>query len=233
VNRGLGRGGDLRLTSAAGYSLLLLARRLEAMEALELPNCLCEKVDVGDLKAVEAAVVKAEAKFGPSQVLVNNAGLMCLSSLHSQDPAEWEAMYNVNVRGLMNTMKVVIPGMRERTSGTIINVSSIAGHKAFDSHAAYCGTKFAVDGITETVRQENAAFGVRVCLVSPGVVETELLGHTSDKKIIDDYDTWKKEGLKSSPLQASEVADAILYVAQAPPHVCIRDIRMAPTFQQA
>ena len=88
-----------RKLSAEGYPLLLLARRVEAMEALNLPNTLCRKVDVTDVEAIAAAVEEAEQKFGPVDCLINNAGMMLLGLADEQNPAEWQTMFNVNVMG--------------------------------------------------------------------------------------------------------------------------------------
>jgi len=168
-----------RAFSAQGHSLLLLARRVAPMEALQLPRCLVRGCDVAE------AVAAAEAEFGlPVACAVANAGLMQLGNLITQDEREWDAMFSVNCKGVRNLLQAVLPGMRERRRGTVIAISSIAGHKSFPNHAAYCGTKFAVGAIMETVRKESAPFGVRACVISPGVVSTELLGHSTDPDII-------------------------------------------------
>ena len=148
--------------SEAGHPLLLLARRVEKIEDLGLPNALCRKVDVIDTKEVQAAVEEAEAAFGPVDCLVNNAGVMLLGQIDSQEPDEWQKMFNVNVLALLGTMQVVLGGMKTRGHGTILNISSIAGKKSFPNHAAYVGTKFAVSSISENVREEVADTGVRV-----------------------------------------------------------------------
>ncbi|MGL5038008.1 MAG: SDR family oxidoreductase, partial [Aeromonas sp.] len=118
-----------RAFSAAGHPLLLLARRIEPMLALNLPHALCISVDVTDTAAMKAAVLQAEAKFGPVGGLVNNAGVMLLGQADVQDPAEWQQMLNINVMGVLNGVHAVLAGMKERRSGTIINISSIAGRK--------------------------------------------------------------------------------------------------------
>lgn len=174
--------------SESGHPLLLVARRLEKLEALSLPNTLCRKVDITDAQALREAVKEAEQQFGPVDCLINNAGLMLLGQIDTQNPAEWSAMYDLNVMALLNAMQAVLGDMKTRGSGTVINVSSIAGKKPFGNHAAYCGTKFAVSAISETVREEVANDGVRVMSICPGAVETELLGHTTSSDIINDYE---------------------------------------------
>ncbi len=219
-----------RRFSEEGHPLLLVARRVERLEALNLPNTLCEKVDVTDQASLITAIEKAEAQFGPADVLVNNAGVMLLGQIDTQDAAEWKRMFDVNVFGLLNGMHSVLASMKARNSGTIINISSIAGKKTFPDHAAYCGTKFAVHAISENVREEVAASNVRVTTIAPGAVETELLSHTTSQDIKDGYDAWKVD--MGGVLAADDVARAVMFAYQQPQNVCIREIALAPTKQQ-
>ncbi|WP_375749321.1 SDR family oxidoreductase [Vibrio sp. HN007] len=219
-----------RRLSDAGHPLLLLARRIDRLEALDLPNTLCEKVDVTDKASFEAAIAKAEKAYGPTDCIVNNAGVMLLSPLDVQDAAEWKTMFDVNVIGLMNGMSAVLAPMKERQSGTIINISSVAGRKTFPSHAAYCGTKFAVHAISENVREEVADSNVRVTTIAPGAVETELLSHTTSDDIINGYEEWK--GSMGGALVADDIARAVEYAYQQPQGVCIREVVIAATRQQ-
>ncbi|EGQ8240337.1 SDR family oxidoreductase [Vibrio parahaemolyticus] len=219
-----------RRFSEEGHPLLLVARRVERLEALNLPNTLCEKVDVTDQASLITAIEKAEAQFGPTDVLVNNAGVMLLGQIDAQDAAEWKRMFDVNVLGLLNGMHSVLASMKARNSGTIINISSIAGKKTFPDHAAYCGTKFAVHAISENVREEVAASNVRVTTIAPGAVETELLSHTTSQDIKDGYDAWKVD--MGGVLAADDVARAVMFAYQQPQNVCIREIALAPTKQQ-
>lgn len=216
--------------STQGHPLLLLARRVERLQAMGLPHTLCEQVDVTDQASFEVAIQKAEAQYGPADALINNAGVMLLGQIDSQDASEWKRMFDVNVLGLLNGMQAVLAPMKARNRGTIINISSIAGKKTFPDHAAYCGTKFAVHAISENVREEVAASNVRVTTIAPGAVETELLSHTSSQSIKDDYEAWKEE--MGGVLAADDVARAVLFAYQQPQNVCIREIALAPTKQQ-
>lgn len=216
--------------SAEGHPLLLLARRVERLEALGLEKCLCAKVDVTDQAQLEAAIAQAVEKFGPVDLLVNNAGVMLLGDVATQSASEWRQMFEVNVLALLNGMQAVLASMKANNHGTIVNVSSIAGRKTFANHAAYCGTKFAVHGLTENIREEVAGSQVRVITIAPGAVETELLSHTSSQEIIDGYEAWKTE--MGSVLSADDVADSILFAYQMPQQVCIREIVLAATAQQ-
>ncbi|ULF79667.1 SDR family oxidoreductase [Vibrio alginolyticus] len=216
--------------SDQGHALLLLARRVERLEALNLPNTLCEKVDVTDKASFEAAIEKAEALYGPVDALVNNAGVMLLGQIDTQEASEWKRMFDVNLIGLLNGMQSVLAPMKARNSGTIINISSIAGKKTFPDHAAYCGTKFAVHAISENVREEVASSNVRVTTIAPGAVETELLSHTTSQDIKDGYDAWKVD--MGGVLAADDIARAVLFAYQQPQGVCVREIALAPTKQQ-
>ncbi len=219
-----------RRLSSEGHPLLLLARRIDRLEALNLPNTLCEQVDVTDKSSFDAAIEKAEAQFGRVDALVNNAGCMLQGQIETQDASEWKRMFDVNVIGLLNGMQSVLAPMMERNQGTIINISSIAGKKTFPNHAAYCGTKFAVHAISENVREEVATSNVRVTTIAPGAVETELLSHTSSQEIKDGYDAWKED--MGGVLAADDVARAVQFAYEQPQNVCIREIALAPTKQQ-
>lgn len=220
-----------RRFAALGYPLLLLARRLERLQALDLPYTMCRQVDVRDAAAISVAVAEAEAKFGPADAIINNAGVMLLSEVAKQQASEWQSMLDVNVHGVLNGIQAVLGGMLARRHGTIINVSSIAGRKTFPNHAVYCGTKFAVHAISENLREEVSPHDVRVITIAPGAVETELLSHTTDVAVRTGYEEWKRT--MGPVLRADEVADAILYAYQAPQHVCIREIVLAATRQPA
>ncbi|KGJ91677.1 SDR family oxidoreductase [Colwellia psychrerythraea] len=217
--------------SEQGHPLLLIARRLEKLVALRLPNTLCEQVDVTEQSTFEAAVAKAEALYGPTDCLINNAGVMLLGQVDNQDASEWKNMFDVNVIGLLNGMQSVLMPMKARNTGTIINISSIAGKKTFANHAAYTGTKFAVHAISENVREEVADSNVRVITIAPGAVETELLSHTTSAEIKEDYQSWKED--MGGAIQADDIANTIMFAYSQPQNVCIREIVIAATRQQA
>ena len=139
-------------------------------------------------------------------------------------------MFDVNVLGLLNGMQAVLAPMKARNTGTIINISSIAGRKTFGAHAAYCGTKFAVHAITENVREEVADSNVRVITIAPGAVETELLSHTTSEDIKAGYESWKHS--MGGVISADDIAGTITFAYSQPQHVCIREIVIAATRQQ-
>ncbi|MGL9748310.1 SDR family oxidoreductase [Enterococcus sp. DIV0170] len=216
----------------AGYPLLLLGRRTEKIEALPLNfyNVMVEQVDVTDYQAFEASIKKAEAAFGPVDLLVNNAGVMLLGNVLNQDPKEWQTMMNTNVMGVLNGMQIVLPGMKERKHGTVINMSSLAGKKTFTNHAAYVASKFGVHGLSETIREELSGDNVRISLVAPGAAETELLTHVTDQGALTDYQAWK-EGMGGITLNPVHVAESVKFIYDMPQEVTIREIDIAATAQ--
>lgn len=219
-----------QLFSENGHPLLLLARRVDKLIDLNLPKTLCEKVDVTDLNQIKEAIAKAEKIYGSVDCIINNAGMMLLGDVATQNPEEWKQMFDVNVIGVLNGMQAVLEDMKTRGRGTIINTSSIAGRKTFPNHAAYCATKFGVHAMTENAREEAASFGVRMVVIAPGAVETELLSHTSSVSIKEGYESWKES--MGGVLRPSVVANTMWFAYNQPQEVTIREIVLAATKQQ-
>ncbi len=212
-----------------GYRVLLLGRRIDRLASLASDDVLIRQVAATDRVALDAALAEATEAFGPVEAIINNAGRMLLGQIETQGAEEWEEMFDVNALGVLHGMQAVLPSMVERKTGTIINISSIAGKKTFADHAAYVGTKFAVHSMSENVRGEVASHGVRVMTIAPGVVETELLGHTTSDAIKDGYNEWKQS--IDGGLDPQIVADTVLFAFEQPQHVNIREIVLAPTKQ--
>ena len=221
-----------KLFNAQGYPLLLVARRTEKILALPLDfaNVQVASVDVCDQAQLQAAIQAAEAAFGPVDLLVNNAGVMLLGNVTTQDPAQWQQMLDVNVMGVLNGTQVVLPGMLAREHGTIINISSLAGKKTFVNHAAYVASKFGVHGLSETIREEVSGHNVRIAMVAPGAAETELLGHTTDEQALADYAGWKQT-MGGLTLDPQHVAEAVAFIYAIPQAVNVREIDIAATRQ--
>lgn len=217
-----------------GYPLLLLARRTECILSLPLnfQNVMIEKVDVTDKLAFQQAIEKAVAKFGPVDLLVNNAGVMLLGNVTSQDATQWQQMLDVNIMGVLNGIQIVLNKMIDQRHGTIINISSLAGKKTFRNHAAYVASKFGVHGLTETIREEVSDKNVRICLVAPGAAETELLSHTTDRQSQKDYTAWK-ETMGGITLDPKVVAQTVQFIYEMPQEVTIREIDLAATAQDS
>ncbi|MGL4485324.1 MAG: SDR family oxidoreductase [Anaerovoracaceae bacterium] len=216
----------------AGYPLLLIARRIDLLEDMQLSDSISEKVDVTDKEAFEKAVRKAEAIYGKTDLIINNAGIMLLGNLENQDANEWQDMLNVNVMGVMNGMQIVMKDMKERKSGTIINISSIAGVKPFGNHAAYCASKYGVIGLSEVARGELSSHNVRVMRICPGAVSTELLSHTTSDDLKDGYSQWK-EATGVGAIATEDVAKTIKFAYEMPQGVNLREIQIADTRQDA
>ena len=179
-----------------------------------------------------AAIHKAEAQYGPTDLLVNNAGVMLLGNVQNQDPQEWQTMLDTNVMGILNGTQIVLDGMRERQHGTILNMSSLAGKKTFVNHAAYVASKFGVHGLSETLREENAAQNVRIMLVAPGAAETELLTHVTSDTALKDYEAWKAT-MGGITLDPKHVAETVKFMYDMPQEVNIREVDIAATKQDA
>ena len=223
-----------KLFNAAGNPLLLLGRRVEKIKALPLDftNIMVEKADVTNYDEFQAAINKAVEKFGPVDLLVNNAGVMLLGNVRYQDPKEWQTMLDTNVMGVLNGTQIVLNSMVERHSGTIINMSSLAGKKTFVNHAAYVASKFGVHGLSETIREEVSGQNVRISLVAPGAAETELLTHVTDQSALTDYQSWK-ESMGGITLDPKHVAETVKFIYNMPQEVNIREIDIAATKQDS
>lgn len=217
-----------RHLAGQGYRVVMGARRTERLEHIASQiretggRVEFRALDVTDLADVQAFVAFAQDKFGPVDVLVNNAGVMPLSQLHELKVEEWNRMIDVNVRGVLHGIAAVLPQMRERKSGQIINVSSIGAHQVSPTAAVYCATKFAVNAISEGLRQENP--DVRVTIVSPGVVESELADSISDpasRELMKEY--------RAIALQGDAIARAVAYAIEQPADVNTAEIIVRPT----
>ena len=219
-----------RTFSAAGYPVLLMARRLERMEALGLPDSVCRRVDVRDRDAIAAAIADAEAQYGPVDCIINNAGLASLGDIARLDPAQGDETVDINCKGVTNGIYAVMHGMMDRRHGTIINMSSIAGRKVYPHHTIYNGAKHFVHAVTESMRGYLAPYNVRVIVMAPGFVESEILEPVTDQEVLDAYDAARQE--IGGPLDARYVAEAMLYAYQMPQNVLLQEICITPTGQE-
>lgn len=223
-----------KIFNADGYPMLLLGRRTEKLEkvAAGMDNVMIDSVDVTDYDQFEKAVRKAETKYGKTDLLVNNAGVMLLGNVQNQNPKEWQTMLDTNVMGVLNGTQIVLNDMREREHGTILNMSSIAGRKTFVNHAAYVASKFGVHGLSETIREENSSKNVRIMMVAPGAAETELLTHVTSKSALTDYAAWE-ESMGGVVLDPKHVAETVKFMYDMPQEVNIREVDIAATRQDS
>jgi NADP-dependent 3-hydroxy acid dehydrogenase YdfG len=225
---GIGRATALAF-ARAGHPLLLLGRRIEPLRALGLDEAVCVSADVRDRDAVIAAVSRGEAAHGPVDCLVNNAGIARLAKIEDQDPDEWRDLIDINCTGVLNCMHAVMPAMKARRHGTIINVSSIAGRKSYPSHDVYCGTKFFVHAVSEGARRNMAPFDVRVMVVSPGLTESEIEKTMLNKAALEFWSAGKKA---VGAIAAEDVASTILFAYQMPQNVILQELTITPTRQE-
>jgi NADP-dependent 3-hydroxy acid dehydrogenase YdfG len=217
-----------RFLAAQGHQVVLGARRADRLEQLAADIRAAGGVaeyrvlDVTDMADVQAFADFARQKFGHIDVLVNNAGVMLLSQLHEVKIDEWNRMIDVNIRGVLHGIAAVLPLMREHKSGHIINVSSIGGHRVWPLCAVYCATKFAVNAISEGLRQENT--DVRMTIISPGVVESELGDSISDpgaREMVQEF--------RATALSPDAIARAIAYAIEQPADVNTSEMIVRPT----
>lgn len=217
-----------RAFSAVGHPLLLIARRVDKLKALNLPDTLCVGVDVCDKISMQKSIDNAIEKYGSVGCLVNNAGVMSFGNVGKQSSKEWQAMIETNVIGMINGIECVVNAMKKQRMGTIINISSIAGYKTLQNAAVYCASKYAVNAFSETLRSELAEYNVRVIVIAPGGVKTDLHTHMEDKQMMNDYKKWIQS---IHLLEPSELADMVVHSYKLPQHVCLRQVIIAPTNQ--
>jgi clavulanate-9-aldehyde reducatase len=217
----------------AGASVALAARRVERIEALadriagEGGRAIAVPTDVGDEEQARAFVERAHSELGRLDVLVNNAGAMLLGPIENAPTEEWRRMIHVNVFGVLYCTHAALPLMRAQESGHIVNVSSVAGRVARAGSGVYNLTKFGVGAFSESLRQEAVAMGVRVTLIEPGAVATELPTHNRPEVL----EQLAKRFAGVTPLAAEEIANAILYAIGQPPNVSVNEVLVRPSGQ--
>jgi 3-hydroxy acid dehydrogenase/malonic semialdehyde reductase len=232
---GFGRASAL-MFAKNGWDVIINGRRTDRLNALEDEihslkqgtRVLKLPFDVRDRHLVKESIEQLKDDWKQVDVLVNNAGLASgLSFIHEGNIDDWETMIDTNVKGLLYVSRAIMPGMVERKSGHIINISSIAGKEAYPKGNVYCATKHAVDALTKSMRIDLLPFGIRVTSVDPGAAETEfsIVRFGGDKQKADQV----YKGYK--PLMAEDVADVIFYAATRPPHVTLNDILITPLAQ--
>ena len=218
--------------SRAGATVALGARRRDRLEALaaglEGPASVHE-VDLADEAAARGFVEAAHGEHGRLDMLVNNAGVMLLGPVGGADTSEWRRMLDVNLWGLLICTHAALPLIAEGGGGDIVNVSSVAGRRADAGAAVYNMTKFGVHGFSEALRQEALHGGVRVTVVAPGFVETELQGHNVNPVVKQAMERSREQ--IGEVLRAEDIADAILYAVTRPKHVCLNEVVVRPTKQ--
>ena len=222
----------VRALAVEGAAVVAGARRKDRLDGLveavtrDGGKAIAVECDVTDEEQAHHLVRRAVEEFGRIDILVNNAGVMLLSKVEKGRSDEWRQMFDVNVLGLLYATDAAVEAMKRQGSGHIVNVSSVAGRKTRPTGGVYSGTKFAVNAISEALRQELLEDGIRITIVEPGAVATELTDHITDEEV--------REGLKQrniEPLQSEDIANAIAYAVSQPQRVSVNEILIRPTQQ--
>lgn len=220
--------------AAEGAAVVVAARREDRLNDLvgriegDGGRVLPVACDVTDEEQAHALIQRAKDELGSVDILVNNAGVMQLSKIEKGLSDEWRTMFDVNVMGLLYVTDAAVQAMKEQGSGYVVNISSVAGRKTRPGVGVYSGTKFAVNAISEALRQELIEDNVRVTMIEPGAVETELPNHITDEEA--------KEGIDAlyqldDILQVEDIANAIVYCVTQPARVSINELLIRPTQQ--
>ena len=215
-----------------GIKLVLCGRRQHRLDSIE--KALSKQTDVhtlnfdvSDREQTQEAIASLPNAFKNIDILINNAGnAYGLDPIHSGSLDDWDAMIDINVKGLLYVSKAIIPGMTERQFGHIINIGSSAGKEVYPKGNVYCGSKHAVLAITEGMRIDLNPFGIKVTAINPGLVETEF-SEVRFKGSSQADNVYK--GYKA--LQAEDVAEVIYFAVSRPAHVNIADVLMFCTAQ--
>ncbi|UCJ16007.1 SDR family oxidoreductase [Pseudomonas sp. MM211] len=228
ASSGIGEG-CARLLAEKGARVVLGARRVERLQQLveEIGaaggQAIARRLDVTDAADVQAFVDAALAEYGRVDVLINNAGVMPLSMIEALKIDEWNRMIDVNIRGVLHGIAAVLPVMQGQRSGQIISVASIGAYRVSPTAAVYCATKYAVRAISDGLRQEVGG-DIRVTLVSPGVVESELAESISDEGAREAMREFRKIAITPDA-----IAGAVAYAIEQPADVDVSELVVRPT----
>ncbi|MBL3657651.1 SDR family oxidoreductase [Fulvivirga sediminis] len=184
--------------------------------------------DVKDKDQVKKLVDEAVKEFGKIDVMLNNAGIMPLSPLENLKIEDWDSCIDINIKGVLYGIAAALPHMKEKKSGQIINVSSVAGHTISPGSAVYSATKHAVRVISEGLRQEVKPYNIRTSIISPGAVDTGLPGSVTDDSVSGNV----KDFYKDTAISADSFARALIYAISQPEDVDINEILYRPTKQK-
>jgi NADP-dependent 3-hydroxy acid dehydrogenase YdfG len=238
ASSGIGRATALQL-AGLGASVALVARRKDRLHELVATitaaggTAHAIPTDITERNQAEIAVAGTVERFGRLDILVNNAGCMILGTVSDADVDDWDRMIAINQQGLLYMTKAALPHLQKaagedpRQVADIVNISSVAGRTSYPTMAAYNMTKFGVNGFTEALRQELASSHVRVGVLEPGKVDTELDSHNSDKILADIEKTFGGFTM----LNPADIADGITYMVTRPRHTAIGELWIMPTEQ--
>ncbi|HCM75631.1 MAG TPA: NAD(P)-dependent oxidoreductase [Cytophagales bacterium] len=222
-----------RLLAQNSFNLILCGRRKDRLDRLQQELQKLTKVttlsfDVREKENVANAIQSLDDTWKPIDVLINNAGnAHGLAPIQSGDVADWDAMIDINVKGLLYVSHEILPEMVKNNSGHIINIGSIAGKETYPNGNVYCASKFAVDAITKGMRMDLNAHGIKVTAIHPGLVETEF----SKVRFKGDEERANAVYKGYQPLNPEDIADLILFALTRPAHVVVADLVVFPTAQ--
>lgn len=221
------------LLAKNGFRIILCGRRKEILEQIKtelsaFTETFSLSFDQRNFSEVENAINSLPENWKNIDVLINNAGnAHGLEPLSEGNLEDWDAMMDGNVKGLLYVSKLIIPGMKERKSGHIVNISSVAARQTYANGVVYCASKRAVDVISEGMRLELTEFGIKVTNIQPGAVETDF----SKVRFKGDEERAKTVYAGYEALKAEDIADAIYYCVNAPNRVAISDLTIYPSAQ--
>ncbi|MCA6378634.1 MAG: SDR family NAD(P)-dependent oxidoreductase [Cytophagales bacterium] len=222
-----------RLLAANNFKLILVGRRNDRLTKLtgelsQVTEVIALNFDVRDRSQTAQSIGSLPEEWKNIDVLVNNAGnAHGLAPIQTGEVDDWDAMIDINVKGLLYVSKQVMPGMIARKAGHILNIGSIAGKEVYPNGNVYCASKFAVDALTKGMRMDLNPFGIKVTGIHPGMVETEF----SLVRFKGDAERAKSVYQGLTPLYAADIADVILFTVTRPAHVVIADMVVLPTAQ--
>ena len=218
---GIGRATALAFAQA-GIHLALVGRTQSKLEAVAIAaaqygvKAECHPIDLLQVEQVREKIAAIATSFGTIDILVNNAGMGYTGTLANTSLADWQRVLTLNLTSVFQCIQGILPTMRQRQQGTIINVSSIAGQQVFPEWGAYCVSKFGLVALSKTLAAEERAHGIRVVTISPGSVNTPIW----------DTDTVHADFDRSSMLTPETVAQSILYTALLPQEAVIEDLTL-------
>lgn len=224
-----------RAFTGRGMRVAVAARRTDQLEALvkrigqEGGEAIALGVDVTDEHQVQAMVRRTQQQWGRLDILVNSAGLMLLGPIADADMEDWRRMISTNLLGLLYATHAVLPIMKAQKSGHIVNISSLAGRIARAGSGVYNATKWGVGAFSEALRQECTQDHIRVTVIEPGVVETDLASHITNTAA---REIALRRIQDITPLQSEDVANAIVYAVTQPLHVNVNELLLRPTEQE-
>lgn len=234
ASSGIGEATALALAEQ-GAKVAIAARRKDRLEQLAATLAglgaepLVLVADLASEAEAQRIVKETEAHYGRLDMLVNNAGVMYLEPVAEADLGRWRHMLELNVLSMIASTQAALGGMRARRDGHIVNISSVAGRVANPNAAAYAATKFGVVGFSESLRREVYKDNIRVSVIEPGMVDTELrehIGHEASRRAVN-----ARAG-EMRQLQAEDIADTVLFCVTRPDYVCINEVLLRPTDQE-